>query len=871
MNLRIATCSLAISATFAGVLPLNASAAPTVAFVRPTNGATISGNLYQSSACEVRGSNITRVRFYLNSTSLNTEEDGPWNCNLDTRKFANGSYTLRAVAYDTAGVSRSTQIGVRIQNGTTSTPTPTAPSVSWRAPAEGATLKGSISLGSACEVTGSGIYRVAFHLDSTALNTDSGSPWQCAFDTTKFANGTHTLKAVASNSAGAASTITRTVNIQNTTTTTPPPTGTAPTVSFKSPLSGQTLSGALWSTCEVVGTGFNQVVFSVDGKTTLNTKNVAPWNCNLKTDQFPDGQHTLMALAKNTNTGASATTQVTLTFKNGNTPTPTEPTPTDPAPTDPAPTDPTTPPPSTGTRAVPTFESLGVYWKPGTNPGSAGCTVQYRKQGESAWKQGLNLWYDSRNAECRGSIVHLAPGTTYEMQLGLPGKAPSASLTAKTWSETFPIAKTVQVASGSGTLNITQGGSPSGYVLYTGPATLDAQNAADFNVTVSAPYVIIRGLTLKGARVHSIKLLKGTHDVVIEDNDISEWGRFSGKTSSDGWKIAVNMDSGIYASCYNDTPWLTRTIIQRNKIHHPRYGSNSWSDGHPSGSNAVHFTNCGGNHVFRHNELYSETGRYFMDGYGGGENFSNTGFPNADSDVYANRIQHAWDDAIETEGANNNVRVWGNYFDNTATGVASTSSSQGPIYIWRNVWNRSRNKSRNTLDGDNRLYMFKSGSQTGYGNGRRYVFHNTMLQAPPPAGSVYPLGGGMGLMGPGGGQNLTNTVSRNNIFHIWKTWWSAIDDNGTGTTGANDLDHDLVTGNVNAYAGAEPNRVVGTPVYAPGHGWSAEGSGNYQLAPSSPGYDRGTRIPNFNDAFTGAAPDMGAHEAGTPAMKLGRQ
>ncbi|MGH8740142.1 MAG: hypothetical protein ACREUN_04480, partial [Burkholderiales bacterium] len=116
-----------------------------------------------------------------------------------------------------------------------------------------------------------------------------------------------------------------------------------------------------------------------------------------------------------------------------------------------------------------------------------------------------------------------------------------------------------------------------------------------------------------------------------------------------------------------------------------------------------------------------------------------------------------------------------------------------------------------------------------------------------------------------------NTVSRNNIFHIWKTWWASVDDNGTGTAGANDFDHDLVNGNVNAYSGAEPNRMVGTPVYQSGHGWSAEGKGLYQLAPTSPGYDRGERIPNFNDAFTGNAPDVGAHEAGTPAMKLGVQ
>jgi hypothetical protein len=98
-----------------------------------------------------------------------------------------------------------------------------------------------------------------------------------------------------------------------------------------------------------------------------------------------------------------------------------------------------------------------------------------------------------------------------------------------------------------------------------------------------------------------------------------------------------------------------------------------------------------------------------------------------------------------------------------------------------------------------------------------------------------------------------------------------VDDNGMGSSVGNDLDYDLVNGNVNAYSGAENHRIVGTPIFQSGHGWSAEGKGLYQLAPNSPGYDRGARIPNFNDNFTGAAPDMGAHEAGTAAMKLGVQ
>jgi hypothetical protein len=162
--------------------------------------------------------------------------------------------------------------------------------------------------------------------------------------------------------------------------------------------------------------------------------------------------------------------------------------------------------------------------------------------------------------------------------------------------------------------------------------------------------------------------------------------------------------------------------------------------------------------------------------------------------------------------------------------------------------------------------MFKSGSQSPYGQGRRYVFHNTMLQA-TQAGLTYPLGGGEGLAGPNSTQILENTVSRNNVYHVWKSNWASIDTKGGA---GNDLNYDLRNGSVVGISGAEATGIVGTPIYAPGHGWTNEAGGNYSLAPSSPGYDRGQRLPNFNDNFTGAGPDMGAHEAGTPAMKFGR-
>src|SRR5690349_1011496 len=58
--------------------------------------------------------------------------------------------------------------------------------------------------------------------------------------------------------------------------------------------------------------------------------------------------------------------------------------------------------PANGARAAPTFESIGLYWKPPTNPGD-GCPVIFRRVGDSNWRQGLDMWYDPNNGECRGS------------------------------------------------------------------------------------------------------------------------------------------------------------------------------------------------------------------------------------------------------------------------------------------------------------------------------------------------------------------------------------------------------------------------------------------------------------------------------------
>jgi len=524
-----------------------------------------------------------------------------------------------------------------------------------------------------------------------------------------------------------------------------------------------------------------------------------------------------------------------------------------------------------GPRAVPTFECAGLYWSPPQGAPGVTCAVSYRAKGESGWKEGLPLWHDARFGEYRGSVVGLKAGTTYEVKLALVGrKKEETSMEVRTWTGEFPVAATVFVPSGVGreTLTVSRSGSPEGWVLYTGEpggkAIIDVDGKQDACVVVDASFVIIRGLDLRNAARHGLVINEKVHDVVIEGCDISGWGR----VTSDGF--GEDNDGGIWSHSRE----LSRVVIQRNRIHDPRANSNDWCQKrvithesyHPAGPQAVVFWNNLGNHVIRFNEVWGDESHRYNDGMGGGENFSVRGFPGADTDVYGNTVRNVTDDALEIEGSGRNIRVWGNYMDTTFTGVASAACSIGPLYIFRNVMDRSRECTQKDSDADDRGWFEKIGDEKLYSHGRRYIFHNTLLQRPAP-GKKYPLGAHAGPSPCGGEETMSNTVSLNNIWNVHKDGEYFCEDETRSKT--NLLDYDLSNGRLKAYAGAEPHGFKGFPTYLPGNGDEAGDSGLYQLAPGSPGFDGGVRIPGFNDDFKGNGPDIGAHESGAPAMVFG--
>jgi hypothetical protein len=464
-----------------------------------------------------------------------------------------------------------------------------------------------------------------------------------------------------------------------------------------------------------------------------------------------------------------------------------------------------------GPSAVSTFHSIGLYWSPEGGSESNAARVEFREKGTgAAWRQGLDLWFDARNGEYRGSMVELEAGSAYEIRLALASGS-TENISARTWSEKWPVKKTVEVPAGTKRLVIDaddSGDAKQGYVVFTAPPGRNVIEGNDNDascvvVRQGAHHVIIRGLVLRNCKRYGVLIERQsrpvldaqTHDIVIEDNEIVGWGGF--ENVKPGSSLA-DSDGAIHCNYYRETDDAKRPdriVIQGNRIRDPRYGANPWRSAahgrkHPYGPLGVAFQQCGRNHVIRYNDIYSENGNHYKDGIGGGENFSAAGFPWADSDIYGNRISQVYDDAIEAEGGNRNVRIWGNHFERVFVAIANAATTTGPLYVWRNVAQRMYDRGP----------FIKAGSPHPTANGgRAYYFHNTAMGA--SAGITR------------SGARLYNFVSRNNV-------WPA-------------------------------------PRVNPADG------------PFDLGKDKIERIPNFNDRY--ARPDPGARQSGAPPMLFGAE
>jgi hypothetical protein len=156
---------------------------------------------------------------------------------LDPGTAPAGAYTI-TVTGAAGALSHGAAVDWTIATGTGNTP----PQVEISAPAADATVSGSITIAaSASDPDGDGIARIELEVDGAPVGAAASSPASVVWDTTAVADGSHTVTAVATDSANLSGRASVTVNVRN---GVPVPTDLIVNGGFEGTLSGWTLGGA---------------------------------------------------------------------------------------------------------------------------------------------------------------------------------------------------------------------------------------------------------------------------------------------------------------------------------------------------------------------------------------------------------------------------------------------------------------------------------------------------------------------------------------------------------------------------------------------------------------------------------------------------
>jgi hypothetical protein len=115
----------AASVTWTVAAPSQDLTPPTISLSAPSAGATL-GGVQTISATASDSSGVAKVDFYANGSPLGTATGAPYSYSWNTTAVPNGSYSLTADAYDTAGNLgiTATAVNVTVNNGGASTSDP---------------------------------------------------------------------------------------------------------------------------------------------------------------------------------------------------------------------------------------------------------------------------------------------------------------------------------------------------------------------------------------------------------------------------------------------------------------------------------------------------------------------------------------------------------------------------------------------------------------------------------------------------------------------------------------------------------------------------------------------------------------------------
>ena len=551
----------------------------------------------------------------------------------------------------------------------------------------------------------------------------------------------------------------------------------------------------------------------------------------------------------------------------------------------------------------PTLHSLGVYWiVQGDDNKNAAVQVEYRKQSEKDWRKGYPLFRVDKGAQkgaqtakernnsdldvpldawlFAGSVVLLTPDTEYEVKLTLAdpdGGASEKLLKCRTLGEPVVPKDAPQyhvvpgAGGGAGTpsnpfkgLDAAQRAAKPGDLLLLHAGVYEGA----FNVTRSGeegkPIVwrgdgdgeaILDGMCprekLKGTAVDA----NGVHDVWFEKLTIRNAHNLVRAHESS--RIVVRRCRltggivGVFATV-NDKGKLRGLFIADNVFE----GHQKWpttQEEWKAGPEARAVWIGGRGNVVCYNRIH-----HWKDGMDTNPNSHSIAI-----DFHNNEVSECFDDGTEMDGSERNTRCFFNRYTNVFQGVSVQPVFGGPVYVFRNALYNCQVEPF-------KMHNNPSGA---------LFFHNTVAKKGPPTLMQTP-------------EKVFHCVSRNNLF--------------IGTEGRAlhfdspmvdcDFDYDGFggfSGDVflkwNNVRYATPDEVrAKCPVYKhlvlvdPAAAFASGvkppddnqkvyplEANDLRLKPGTAAVDSGEVLPNFNDGFTGRAPDLGAYELGSEPPHYG--
>jgi len=158
---------------------------PSVTIKNPKNGDFVKKIVtIKADASDDKG--VTKVEFYIDNNLKSTDTISPYEWSWDTTKYASGSHSIKARAYDTINQTSEHIIQVTVDQ---------PPNITITSPPSGSSVYGIVTI--KIKVNDDfGISKVEFYINGKLSKTHKESPYTFNWGTNKILNGKYTIKAV---------------------------------------------------------------------------------------------------------------------------------------------------------------------------------------------------------------------------------------------------------------------------------------------------------------------------------------------------------------------------------------------------------------------------------------------------------------------------------------------------------------------------------------------------------------------------------------------------------------------------------------------------------------------------------------------------